>query len=67
MTELLYLRDAYLQAFTATVLDTRTGDDGAAAIALDRTAFYPTGGGQPHDVGELAGFCLLYTSDAADE
>jgi len=59
MTELLYLRDAYLQAFTATVIDTRTGDDGAAAIALDRTAFYPTGGGQPHDVGELAGLAVV--------
>ena len=59
MTELLYLRDAYLQAFTATVIDTRTGDDGTAAIALDRTAFYPTGGGQPHDVGELAGLAVV--------
>jgi misacylated tRNA(Ala) deacylase len=56
MTELLYLRDAYLTSFTATVVDVRGGDgDDAAAIALDRTAFYPTGGGQPHDTGTLAG------------
>jgi misacylated tRNA(Ala) deacylase len=56
MTELLYLRDAYLTSFTATVVDVRGGDgDGATAIALDRTAFYPTGGGQPHDTGTLAG------------
>ena len=49
-TELLYLRDAYTQRFDATVVDRRDG-----ALALDRTAFYPTGGGQPHDTGMLAG------------
>jgi misacylated tRNA(Ala) deacylase len=49
-TELLYLRDAYLQQFTATVVAARDG-----AVALDRTAFYPTGGGQPADSGTLAG------------
>jgi misacylated tRNA(Ala) deacylase len=47
-TELLYLRDAYQRTFSATVVDRR--DD---AVALDRTAFYPTGGGQPHDTGTL--------------
>ena len=41
-TELLYLRDAALRVFEATVV--ATGDDG---VALDRTAFYVTGGGQP--------------------
>ena len=50
MTELLYLRDAYLTTFEARVTDVR--DD---AIALDRTAFYPTGGGQANDTGVLAG------------
>ena len=54
MTELLYLRDAYLTSFTATVVDARSGDAGVA-VALDRTAFYPTGGGQAHDTGTLAG------------
>jgi misacylated tRNA(Ala) deacylase len=54
MTELLYLRDAYLTSFTATVVDTREG-----AVALDRTAFYPTGGGQPHDTGALAGLTVV--------
>ena len=47
-TELLYLRDAYLQHFTATIV--AISDD---AVALDRTAFYPTGGGQPHDTGTV--------------
>jgi misacylated tRNA(Ala) deacylase len=50
VTELLYLRDAYLWEFDASVLDVR--DD---AVALDRTAFYATGGGQPHDTGVLGG------------
>jgi misacylated tRNA(Ala) deacylase len=49
-TDLLYLRDAYLREFDATVIAMDT--DGR--IALDRTAFYPTGGGQPHDTGGIA-------------
>ncbi len=50
MTELLYLRDAYATHFSATVDEVREG-----AISLDQTLFYPTGGGQPHDTGVLAG------------
>ena len=48
MTEPLYHTDAYLQAFAAVVTAVE-----AQAVALDRTAFYPGGGGQPHDVGTL--------------
>ncbi|MGI8810067.1 MAG: hypothetical protein ACR2KK_19930 [Acidimicrobiales bacterium] len=47
-TDLLYLRDASLRSFEATVVE--SGDDG---VTLDRTAFYVTGGGQPHDTGVL--------------
>ena len=53
MTDLLYLRDAYATEFTATVTGVREG-----AIALDRTLFYPTGGGQPNDTGTLAGMSV---------
>ncbi len=49
-TELLYLRDAYLRTFDAEVVDV---DDDGHRIVLHRTAFYPTGGGQPHDTGVL--------------
>ncbi|HOG45986.1 MAG TPA: alanyl-tRNA editing protein [Anaerolineae bacterium] len=49
MTELLYQTDSYLQEFTATVVAV----DGQG-VALDRTAFYPGGGGQPCDLGTLA-------------
>ncbi|MDA0371000.1 MAG: alanyl-tRNA editing protein [Actinomycetota bacterium] len=47
-TDLVYLRDVDLRTFEAVVV----GVDGSM-VALDRTAFYPTGGGQPHDVGML--------------
>ena len=47
-TDLLYLRDAYQRSFDATVVECdETG------VVLDRTAFYVTGGGQPHDTGTL--------------
>lgn len=49
-TELLYLDDAYLREFDATVVAV---DVPQRALALDRTAFFPTGGGQPHDTGGL--------------
>jgi len=48
-TDQLYLRDAQLRAFDAEVVAV-DGD----RVALDRTAFYATGGGQPHDVGSLS-------------
>jgi misacylated tRNA(Ala) deacylase len=59
MTDLLYLRDAYLTEFDATVVDVATTDDGAVRVALDRTAFYPTGGGQAHDTGTLGGLAVV--------
>ena len=50
MTELIYQTDSALRAFDATVLAV---DAEGGAVALDRTAFYPGGGGQPNDTGEL--------------
>ena len=49
MTELLYLTDAYAREFTAVVTAQVEG-----GVVLDRTAFYPGGGGQPCDFGVLA-------------
>jgi alanyl-tRNA synthetase len=51
-TQKLYYEDAYLRAFDAQVV-ARREIDGRPAVALDRTAFYPTGGGQPFDTGRL--------------
>ena len=48
----LYYQDAGRLDFTARVVGRQT-IDGRPAVALDQTCFYPTGGGQPHDVGTL--------------
>jgi misacylated tRNA(Ala) deacylase len=48
MTDLLHLTDAYLKEFDAVVTEQVEG-----GVVLDRTAFYPGGGGQPNDVGRL--------------
>ena len=52
MTERLYYTDAYLRTFDARIVD--RADDGRT-IYLDRTAFYPTSGGQPFDTGTSQG------------
>lgn len=50
MTELLYQTDSYLKEFDAVVTAV---DEEKHGVLLDRTAFYPGGGGQPNDDGEL--------------
>jgi alanyl-tRNA synthetase len=56
--ERLYYANSALAQFTATVTDirerSRTAGTSLWQIALDRSAFYPTSGGQPHDTGTLA-------------
>jgi misacylated tRNA(Ala) deacylase len=61
MTEVLAQKDAYLKEFEATITSVTGDEDNAQnppsrAIALDRTAFFPGGGGQPHDLGWIADF-----------
>lgn len=50
MTEMIYQTDSYVQQFSATV---RGSDPETRTLILERTAFYPGGGGQPHDLGEI--------------
>ncbi|RMG84736.1 MAG: alanyl-tRNA editing protein [Chloroflexi bacterium] len=50
MTELIYQTDSYVKEFDAKILKVDTEQHG---VYLDRTAFYPGGGGQPHDTGQL--------------
>src|SRR4029453_9857190 len=50
MNELLCHTDSYVKEFDATVV---AADPAKSAVVLDRTAFYPGGGGQPYDLGWL--------------
>ncbi|MDF3053515.1 MAG: alanyl-tRNA synthetase, partial [Geminicoccaceae bacterium] len=61
MTERLYYTDSYLREFEAAVTDLA---DDSRRIYLDRTAFYPTSGGQPFDTGQIGG---LQVTDVVDE
>jgi len=63
MTERLYYQDSYLREFRARVVET-TG--GGRRVYLDRTAFYPTSGGQPFDTGTLAGANVIEVIDEED-
>ncbi|HEX6463814.1 MAG TPA: DHHA1 domain-containing protein [Vicinamibacterales bacterium] len=65
MTDRLYYTDPYLREFDATLLDT-VSYDGKTALVLDRTAFYPTSGGQPYDVGFFHDVRVLDVVDADD-
>ncbi|MFV8827515.1 alanyl-tRNA editing protein [Alkalihalobacterium sp. APHAB7] len=53
MVERLYYRDAYFQSFTAQLIKQQKDETGNLYAVLTETAFYPTGGGQPHDVGTI--------------
>jgi alanyl-tRNA synthetase len=66
MTERLYYTDSYLTRFDATVVAVAVGVGGRHEIVLDRTAFYPTSGGQPFDVGRLGGARVIDAVDADD-
>ncbi len=61
MTQRLYYTDAYLRSFEARVLE--VSPDGTR-VYLDRTAFYPSSGGQAFDTGSLAGVAVV---DVVDE
>jgi alanyl-tRNA synthetase len=63
MTQRLYYSDSYLREFDATVVD--RADEGRT-VYLDRTAFYPTSGGQPNDLGRLGGEAVIDVVDQGD-
>ena len=66
MTERLYYADSYLTDFDATILRVES-QDGRRAVVLDRTAFYPTSGGQPFDTGQLGSARVVDVVDGDDE
>ncbi|MGH2398364.1 MAG: alanyl-tRNA editing protein [bacterium] len=64
-TERLYYADSYLRVFDARVLSVRPHDRGHAVV-VDRTAFFPTSGGQPHDLGALGNAGVIDVIDNED-
>jgi misacylated tRNA(Ala) deacylase len=63
MTELLYQTDSYLRGFDGEVTQTLPDEK---AVVLDRTAFYPGGGGQPNDIGTLDGRAVTKVRKSGD-
>lgn len=63
MTTRLYYTNSYLTEFEARVVDTSAG---RTRVYLDSTAFYPTSGGQPFDIGQLGGVPVVETVDEGD-
>jgi alanyl-tRNA synthetase len=61
MTDRLYYSDATWLAFDAVV---RHLDPSRLQVVLDRSAFYPTSGGQPHDIGVLAGIPVVDVTES---
>ena len=63
MTARLYYEDSYLTSFRASVAETREEEK---KIYLDRTAFYPASGGQPHDLGTVNGIPVVEVIDEGE-
>lgn len=66
MTQKLYDQDSHCRAFSAQVLTCQPGAAGTWQVTLDRTAFFPEGGGQPADRGTLGGAAVLDVQDVGE-
>lgn len=67
MTRKLFYEDPYLTEFTATVTGHGTEPNGTPYVVLSETAFYPTGGGQPCDLGTLNGVQVVDVEEVDGE
>jgi alanyl-tRNA synthetase len=67
LTERLYYSDSHLIEFDARVVDVTDRVSGWTAVVLNRTAFYPTGGGQPSDTGTLNGARVVECIDDGEQ
>lgn len=67
MTARLYFRDSFLRECEARVQKVEPADGGRARVWLDQTVFYPTSGGQPNDLGTLAGVAVLDVFEEGDD
>ncbi len=66
MTARIYYTDPACRTFDA-IVTRSVSHAGRPAVVLDRTAFYPTSGGQPFDTGTLSGVAVVETIDVDDE
>lgn len=66
MTDKLYYRDTYLTEFKATVISCEKMEKGFE-VMLNQTAFYPEGGGQPCDLGELGGAKVIDVQERGED
>ncbi|GKV68980.1 alanyl-tRNA editing protein [Sporosarcina sp. NCCP-2716] len=67
LQERLYYKDPYRTSFTSTVIREGTDEQGRPFAVLENTAFYPTGGGQPHDTGDLSGSAVTDVEETGGE
>ena len=67
MTQRLYYDDAYQLEFEARVVESAATDQGTVEVVLDRSAFYPTSGGQMHDQGSLDGRAVIDVFERGEE
>lgn len=63
----LYYTDAYKQDFTTKIIKQDYDGEGNLYVVLNETAFYPTGGGQPHDTGTLNGIAVFGVEEVDEE
>jgi alanyl-tRNA synthetase len=62
----IYYTDPYATDFDANIISSEPAADGRRLVVLDRTAFYPTSGGQPFDTGQLGAARVVDVSDGED-
>ncbi|MBP2242443.1 alanyl-tRNA synthetase [Cytobacillus eiseniae] len=67
MENKLYYQDAYLKLFKTELINQQKDEQGRVYAVLQETAFYPTGGGQPHDTGALNGVKVMDVEEVDGE
>lgn len=63
----MYYQNAYKKTFTARITKNGADSEGRPYVVLSNTAFYPTGGGQPHDTGTLDGIRVIDVEEVDGE
>ena len=67
MENKLFYKDSYIKSFTAQIVNKGKDENGNDYLVLDQTAFYPTGGGQPHDVGTIENIKVINVEEVEGE